>query len=233
MRHRDTSNNFKAVLETAYEDYYNEGLSNDLAAICLGKLEESADFALIENIVHLASGLPMTLNESENFFEGVQMANAKIVQEKKGKGISVEINGKEYRYVSPTIPTDDLFHSFEGMMKHGAGGKALAYLKKHALCYYGAKNPEGADLIEGLSMNESISKPRLVKGSNGTMIYIIQNGKEYKFKPKTNDRSVTGLMRTIDSLIDNSGENAALDYLRKNFDYIYEDFDRKSMRTRS
>ena len=141
--------NFRAVLESAYEDYYPSGLSNDLAAITLSKLEEHAQFNINE-MIELACSLPQILNE-----DATNVTNPHIVQEKKGKGISVTINGKEYRYVSPDRSTEDLFHSFMGMYKHAnAGYKALNYLKKNALCYYGAKNPKGKELVESFNQGK-------------------------------------------------------------------------------
>lgn len=141
--------NFRAVLESAYEDYYPNGLSNDLAAITLGKLEEQADFNINE-MIELACSLPQILNE-----DATNVTNPHIVQERKGKGISVTVNGKEYRYVSPDRSTEDLFKSFMGMYKHAnAGYKALNYLKRNALCYYGAKNPKGKELVEAFNQGK-------------------------------------------------------------------------------
>ena len=145
--------NFRAVLESAYEDYYPSGLSNDLAAITLSKLEEHAQFNINE-MIELACSLPQILNE-----DATNVTNPHIVQEKKGKGISVTVNGKEYRYVSPDRSTEDLFHSFMGMYKHAnAGYKALNYLKKNALCYYCAKNPKGKELVESFSQGKTMIK---------------------------------------------------------------------------
>ena len=93
------------------------------------------------------------LNESKTIDEATNVTDAKIVKEKRGSGISVKINGKEYRYVSPSKSTEDLFKSFNGMLNHGnAGWKALNWLKKNALCYYGSKNDsEEGKKIVGIS----------------------------------------------------------------------------------
>lgn len=149
VKSNESMDNFRAVLESAYEDYYPHGLSNDLAAITLGKLEEQADFNINE-MIELACSLPQVLNE-----DATSVTNPHIVQERKGKGISVTVNGKEYRYVSPDRSTEDLFRSFMGMYKHAnAGYKALNYLKKNALCYYGAKNPKGKELVEAFNQGK-------------------------------------------------------------------------------
>ena len=144
VKSNESMDNFRAVLESAYEDYYPQGLSNDLAAITLGKLEEQADFNINE-MIELACSLPQVLNE-----DATSVTNPHIVQERKGKGISVTVNGKEYRYVSPDRSTEDLFRSFMGMYKHASAGyKALNYLKKNALQYYSGKSPseEGRELV--------------------------------------------------------------------------------------
>lgn len=184
--------NFRAVLESAYADYYPHGLSNDLAAITLGKLEESAEFNINE-MIELACSLPQLLNE-----DATNVTNPHIVQERKGKGISVTVNGKEYRYVSPDRSTEDLFHSFMGMYKHAnAGYKALNYLKRNALCYYGAKNPKGKELVEAFvqgkhmiqwnpaattpALEEAINEYKLnesVYSSDGT--YVSNDQDDYK-----------------------------------------------------
>lgn len=143
-------NNFREVLASAYECYYNEGLSNDLAAITLGKLEENDSKFDISEMINLANSLPQALNE-----DATNVTNPHIVQERKGKGISVTVNGKEYRYVSPDRSTEDLFKSFMGMYtRANAGYKALNYLKRNALCYYGAKNPKGKELVEAFDQGK-------------------------------------------------------------------------------
>lgn len=192
VKSNESMDNFRAVLESAYEDYYPQGLSNDLAAITLGKLEEQADFNINE-MIELACSLPQVLNE-----DATSVTNPHIVQERKGKGISVTVNGKEYRYVSPDRSTEDLFRSFMGMYKHAnAGYKALNYLKKNALCYYGAKNPKGKELVEAFNQgkrmiqwnpaaNSSILDEKINDGklnesvfkSNGT--YLISDAAEFQ-----------------------------------------------------
>jgi hypothetical protein len=140
----EARSNFRSVLESAYADYYHKGLSNDLAAITLGKLEENDQSFSINEMIELASSLPSLLNE-----EATNVTNPHIVHEKKGLGISVTVNGKEYRYVSPDVSTPELFRSFMGMYKHANSGyKALNFLKRVSLCYYGAKNPKGKELVE-------------------------------------------------------------------------------------
>lgn len=140
--------NFRNVLESVYSEYddtLNE--SHDFVGICLMKMNESGMEFINESInSQMEIG---SLNESM-LNEDLEVTNPHIVKEKKGSGISVTINGKEYRYVSPDRSTSDLFRSFMGMMKYAKnGGKALAYLKKNSLCYYGSKNDseEGKELL--------------------------------------------------------------------------------------
>ena len=127
------SENFRNVLESAYDNYEDINEAHDFIGICLNTMDSSDSF-INEAISSQSSGIN-TLNESLN--EATNVTDAKIVKEGKGKGISVKVNGKEYRYVSPTRSTEDLFKSFNGMLKHGqAGYKALHYLMANALQYY-------------------------------------------------------------------------------------------------
>jgi hypothetical protein len=98
-------------------------------------------------------GMPETsLIKDDSLDEATNVTDAKIVKEKKGSGISVKVNGIEYRYVSKDKSTDDLFHSFNGILKHGnAGYRALNWLRKSALRYYGGQestlSDEGKKLV--------------------------------------------------------------------------------------
>lgn len=145
--------NFIQVLQSAYESYdstMNE--SHDFIGICLNELDSSNnDLEFInESLQFQNESQDNPLNESQKLNEATNVTDAKIVKEKKGSGISVKINGKEYRYVSPTKSTEDLFRSFNGMLKHGnAGWKALNWLKANSLCYYGSKknSEEGRQIV--------------------------------------------------------------------------------------
>lgn len=141
--------NFRDVLESAYESYdssLNEAY--DFIGICLNEMDSNSMEFINESIQSQNNLDP--LNESQRIDEATNVTDAKIVKEKRGSGISVKINGKEYRYVSPTKSTEDLFRSFNGMLKHGkAGYLALNWLKKNSLCYYGSKkdSEEGREIV--------------------------------------------------------------------------------------
>ena len=148
MKLRENIKEFQNVLESAYSDYYDQGLMPDMAAITLDALtglihtEYHTITEMIENQYEIAS--IEELNES-----APPVGEPKIVKERKGKGVSITIGSKEYRYVSPEIPTDELFKSVYGMWKHGGGFKVVNYLKKHAVCYFGARklDPSGLALV--------------------------------------------------------------------------------------
>lgn len=169
----EAMDNFRAVLESAFSEYYPCSMSNDLAAITLGKLEENDQNFSINEMIELANSLPQMLNE-----DAINVTNPHIVHEKKGLGISVTVNGKEYRYVSPDRATPDLFRSFMGMYGHAnAGYKALNWLKRNALCYYGAKNPKGQELIEAyeqgrtmIQWNSLAMTPDFIRSMNNTAL---------------------------------------------------------------
>ena len=140
--------NFRNVLESAYDNYELINESHDYVGICLNEMDNGS-MELINESMDLDSEYNISINESI-LTEGTNVSVGTIVKEKKGTGLSVTINGKEYRYVSPTKSTEELAKSFNGMMKHAnAGYKALNWLKKNAICYYGSKNDseEGKQLV--------------------------------------------------------------------------------------
>lgn len=165
INYANCNENFKQVLESAYEDYYEQGKSNDLAAITLGKLEEKVEDFYVNEMIDLSCSLPGLLCEA-----GVNVTDPHIVQEKKGKGISVTVNGKEYRYVSPDRSTEDVFRSFMGMYSKAiAGYKALNWLKRNALQYYSGKSPseEGREIV---GFSEKIVSGNKSESSNATTV---------------------------------------------------------------
>lgn len=140
MKLRENIEEFTDTLDAAYESYYDKGQMPDMAAIILGNLSQSSlneNYRNMYDIMEQASHLDGFLMEG-----GAPVGEPKIVKERKGKGVSITIGDKEYRYVSPDISTDDLFKSAYGMWKHGGGFKVVNYLKTHALCYFGAKSPD-------------------------------------------------------------------------------------------
>lgn len=191
----EIQSNFYDVLECAYEDYYAHGKGTDIAAICLGKLEESVDnFELVESLL---SGCGSLLFEGLNE-DGTNVNNAKIVKERKGTGLSVLINGKEYRYVSPTQSTEDLYKEFTKQLEvSNTGFRALNWLKKNALCYYGCKKPEGKELV---GMKESLQEST----HNHGLVESMSNDFGY----------------TLDEIIKTLKDQKSIDVVTKNFEYV-------------
>lgn len=138
--------NFRSVLESARECYKDSNIHTEIL--------ESINLDS-GNLQYMVSG------EDDLLTEAINVTDAKIVREKNGTAISVKINGKEYRYVSATKSTAELYRSFMGQLKHAnAGYKALNWLKKNALEYYGSKDPseEGKKLV---GINESEESVKL------------------------------------------------------------------------
>lgn len=139
--------NFKSVVRYARDSYVNENYHSEI-------LESMNLRSYLMNRGGFISGANYPMYEATN------VTDAKIIKDGNGTAISVKINGKEYRYVSATKSTADLFRSFNGMLKHGyAGYKALNWLKKNALEYYASKKPseEGRKLL-GLSESRRFSR---------------------------------------------------------------------------
>ena len=135
----DAIENFYEVLNYAVDKYYTNGTMKESAAILVdGSIDP---LVVIDRLNDLNA---KSLEEA-----GGQVSEPKKVKEGNGYGVSIDINGKEYRYVSPEIDTDKLFKSVHGMWEHHAGFKIVLYLMKHALCYYGAKKPsqEARELV--------------------------------------------------------------------------------------
>lgn len=165
----NTMRNFYSVLNYAKRNYLSEGLMPESAVLALNESIDPYDIidTLNEELDYLSEASSVSIGEPTKVKEG------------RGAGLKITINGKEYRYVSPDIPTDKLIHSVHGMWEHHAGWKIVNYLKKNALCYYGAKNPsqEGRDLVgyyptRGDAQNESYRR----SGSRRIRI----NGKLYE-----------------------------------------------------
>lgn len=162
------NDNFTSVLESAY-DSYPDNPQRDYIGIVLGSdnqfLSESLNFTDPDDMNEMA----------------LNVTNPHIVQEKRGKGISVTVNGKEYRYVSPYRSTEDLFKSFMGQMRYAnAGYKALNWLKKNALCYYGSKDPSGKDLVESTMNDENEVVPKKCTNCGGDVKLYIEGEPIYK-----------------------------------------------------
>ena len=137
--------NFKAVLESAQQDYAFNG-ATDFAMIFLEFSENYPEMTLKE-FREMSDDL--RLDETA----GLDIRNVKIVKEKSGQGLSMEINGKEYRYVSEDMDTADLFKKFTSQMKYSAG-KALAWLKKNSTCYYGSKDAKSTSITDSVEVPE-------------------------------------------------------------------------------
>ena len=88
--------------------------------------------------------------------EGTEVNGEKLMTEEGQDVISVKIGGKEYRYIAKPDcgkSIKEIWKSFKGMMRYSkAGFRALAYLKKYTLCYYGCKFPEKG--LEALKSNK-------------------------------------------------------------------------------
>lgn len=123
--------NFIGVLKSAHECYYNEGLSNDKCMIILEAFENDSSKTLSE-FINIESTV---LNEAS---DNLKITDVKVVKEKYGYGLSLRLNGTEYRYVSDQYDTHTLYYKFMKMLSYAnAGYKALNWLKKVSIQYYG------------------------------------------------------------------------------------------------
>lgn len=146
MIHRvEKEPSFIEFLESAYDEYYDSGDMPDFAAITLGKLEDEDDDFSLEDCLAQVEYLDSFMTEAD---EG-DVSEPEIVKEKKGNGVSVKIKGHEYRYVSPDITTGNLYNTAHDLWANGGQYRVINFLKKNALCYYGAKNnnPDGKKLV--------------------------------------------------------------------------------------
>lgn len=165
------SDNFLEVLYSSYNSNNDMNESRDFVGILLTMHESNGDLSLMSEA--------MDFNDEESLLESEQVVtDIRIVDEGKGKSISLKVNGKEYRYVSPTKSTEELYRSMMGMMKYAKSGyKALNWIKKNALCYYGCKSisEEGKELVE-TTQSSAIPPNRAddeLNESLGQMKYVI------------------------------------------------------------
>ena len=145
-----TLRNFYEILDYAYDHYYDHGLMDESVAEIITSAADP--FVVIKNLYESYNSL---------LEAAPKVGEPKKVKEGKGYGVSITIGGKEYRYVSPDVDTDKLFKSVHGMWTHHAGMRIVHYLRKNALCYYGAKTPsqEGKDLV---GYKENIMRDRII-----------------------------------------------------------------------
>ena len=148
--------NLIEVLQYARDNYKESNELNPIAEGTLIRLESDQDVILRE-AVELQCALDADYIEDnsdlDNIDEGTNVDNLKIIKEgPKGEAISVMVNGHEYRYVPIDKSVEELFKSVNGMMKHAkAGYRALNYLKKNAILYYGSKKTSSTeDANEGI-----------------------------------------------------------------------------------
>lgn len=117
--------NFKSVIEYTRMNCKENNIHSEM----LESIDLESD--LIKDLV---------TGESEILQEATNVTDARIVRVGNGTAISVKVNGTEYRYVSATKSTADLYRSFMGQLKHAnAGFRALGWLEKNALEFYGNK----------------------------------------------------------------------------------------------
>lgn len=89
--------------------------------------------------------------------EKLDVSNIKTVPEGSGQALSVTINGKEYRYVSDKVDTTELHRKFKKMSGFSPA-KALAWLRKNAIHYYGGKNPKKDVDMDQMKLESTLTK---------------------------------------------------------------------------
>ncbi|AMM45076.1 hypothetical protein SP15_269 [Bacillus phage SP-15] len=97
------------------------------------------------------------LYELNRLDEALKITDIKVVPVGGGKALSIKINGAEYRYVSDKITTSELHRKFTKMAGFSQG-KALAWLKKNAIHFYGGtrfKKDVEMDKMKLESMDEA------------------------------------------------------------------------------
>lgn len=115
--------------------------------------------------------------------EALSLSDLKVVKEKNGSGLSVKINGVEYRYVSDDKSPAQLLKTVQGMAKHNPG-RALAWLKKNSVNYYGGKDKRRTTLdtkksrqSKAVDEGQSITCPEC--GFNGNIASFKSVGGHY------------------------------------------------------
>lgn len=96
---------------------------------------------ILESIIH-NKFVEVPFNENDNLiYEAMEVTDMKVIKNDPlidADGLSLKINGKEYRYISPVLDAKQLHIQLTRQGKHN-WGRAIAWLKKNSTQYFGGK----------------------------------------------------------------------------------------------
>lgn len=99
--------------------------------------------------------------------ESLSVSDVKIVKEKYGKGVSVTLNGVEYRYISDELDSDELYQKVVGLMKKAGPGVVTKYLNRHAIPYWNSKY---GDMVNGKSVKDKSAEGEVTETTQASDI---------------------------------------------------------------
>lgn len=88
----------------------------------------------------------------EDILENIKnkdITDIKVIEEEKGKGLSIKINDVEYRYVSDEFNCEELKEKMENLLDVSEKD-AILWLKRNAVNYYSERNKETEDMKRAL-----------------------------------------------------------------------------------
>ena len=114
---------------------------------------------------------------SNDLFEaGLELTDINVTKEKDGEGVSVKVNGHEYRYApdenSKYDTAQKLADAFKKLIKVQGPGKALRWIDQNGILYYGSKKQakaaaggvkEEAPVKESAAVASEVLSPDVLK----------------------------------------------------------------------
>lgn len=158
------NNDFRSVVLSLIEDYNPKGVLQQICEdVVEGTFVDLCMYDLSEEVLDEASS---------------NYSDARMVQEKYGKGVSVKLGDVEYRYISDEYSTEDLLKKLQGIMRHQGTGQIKKWLDRHTMKYWDSKN---GDVKTG--KEEKPKKSLETKDSmEGGKFTLVINGKKYQYE---------------------------------------------------
>ena len=140
--------------------------------------------------------------------EEKDIKDIEIVEERYGKGLSIQINEIEYRYVSDKYSVEELKEKFEGMLK-ASSRDAIMWLKRNAVNYYNERNKETEDMKkleekieEWKDMSDKDIHILPVEENKGLMITVFEEEDEELHKTSKVVEDIRDYVKKLDSNVD-------------------------------
>lgn len=123
-------------------------MNRDFMGIVLEYGSKNPEFAPLYEAVKDSKPIDLANCQISRLDESTQgplsYQSPKVVKEKFGRGVSLQVNGKEYRFVSDKFPSGDLSARLGFLLENAQDSEVTKWLGENAVCYKGQDLSEGA-----------------------------------------------------------------------------------------